>query len=255
MSRKTSKLVVRVTVSVVLAMGAVFVAAWLWPQAGGVATCHSTRCFCEAVRGGVVKQPVNAISSLAFVVMAAYAWLRLRQVRASRVVQGFIVSMVIIGLGSAYYHAALSFAGQWLDVLGMYLFATLMICATLLRANIVSKKSAITLFVLINGALGATQYILPDTRRYLFALLIIIALGVEFALRQGARQMRYLGYAFGLLAIAYIIWLLDQFLIICDPTSLVQGHALWHILNACAAFFVVVHYYPKATKQSDVTSR
>ncbi len=236
-------LVGMIAASVVSALGVVIVAAWLWPQAGGVATCLNTRCFCEAARGGLMKQPINTLSSLAYVVVAAYAWLRLRYARTSRVFQGFIASMVIIGLGSAYYHAKLSFAGQWLDVLGMYLFATLMICATLLRANIVSKKLATTLFVAFNITLGILQFTLPDTRRYLFALLIIVALALEFTLIKHNQNRKHLYQALALMVAAYAVWLLDQSLTACAPTSLIQGHAIWHILGAIAAYCVVLRYH------------
>ncbi len=246
MNRKIVLLVVWVLLSLVLGAGAVFLATWLWPQAGGSATCISSHCFCEMVRKGLVKQPINTVSSLAFVAAAVYAWLRLWWLRSSRVFQGFVVSMVIIGLGSAYYHATLSFAGQWLDVLGMYFFATLMICTSLQRANIVSKKLAITLFVVINVSLGAIQNMLPDTRRWLFAVLIIIALALEFILLKRNKTRRQLYQSLTLMIVAYAIWFLDQSQIVCLPTSLMQGHALWHVLGSLAAYFVVLHYCHQA---------
>lgn len=240
-----------VTLSVVLGAGMVFVAAWLWPQIGGAATCLNSHCFCERVRDGVVKQLMNAISSLAFVATAVYAWLRLRYVRKSRVFQGFAVSMIIIGFGSAYYHATLSFAGQWLDVYGMYLFGTLMICASLLRANIVANKVAIALYAVMNSALGVIQYMLPDTRRWLFAALIMLALVFECTLLRRGQTRKQLYRSLALMTVAYAVWLLDQSQIVCLPSSPLQGHALWHVLGSMAAYFVVLHYCRGATAKME----
>lgn len=230
----------------VFGCGVVFGAAHLWPGAGGAATCLSTHCFCEVNHLGAIKQAINTFSSLAFVVIAAYHWIYMRDMRASRIFQGFIGSMILIGLGSAYYHATLSLVGQWLDVAGMYLFGALMICATLLLSMRLTKKQAIAFFIALNIVLTVSQVIIPDARRYLFALVLIVALGLEFVLRRGSQDMRYLWCALSLMTAAYAVWVLDQLQIVCSPTSLLQGHAIWHILGAFAAYFIVKHYYTRA---------
>jgi len=83
----------------------------------------------------------------------------------------------------------------------------------------------------------------PDTRRFLFAALIVVALALEFALRRTRGEMKYLWNALGLMALAYVIWLLDQLKIVCLPTSLIQGHALWHLLTAFATYQIVMHFF------------
>jgi len=245
--QKLIGLILRILIVVTISIGVVFMAAKLWPNAGGPATCLQTHCFCEVARQGTIKQWVNTYSSLTFVALATYAWLSMRDKRGNRLFQGFILSMFAIGLGSAYYHATLSFAGQWFDVLGMYLFGTVMICATLLRAAKITKSQAVSLFIAFNILLAAAQALIPYTRRLLFAGLIIIALVLELIIRKNAGRATKLWYAVGLMAVAYGIWLLDQLQIICLPASLLQGHGVWHLLDAIAAYLVLVHYFPKAT--------
>ena len=81
------------------------------------ASCLPDRCFCEAVQSGTVRQPANAISSSAFVVMALLVLMRSRTPTAWR----FAGAALVVGVGSAFFHASLTFWGQTADVLGMYL--------------------------------------------------------------------------------------------------------------------------------------
>ena len=55
-------------------------------------------------------------------------------------------------------------------------------------------------------------------------------------------RLRYLAPAIGLVVVAFVFWLLDQFGCVCDPCALWQGHGLWHVLTAIAAYLLVVHY-------------
>jgi hypothetical protein len=44
------------------------------------------------------------------------------------------------------------------------------------------------------------------------------------------------------LALAFGIWILDLSHIVCAPHSLLQGHAVWHLLCAASGGFVYVYY-------------
>lgn len=86
---------------------------------------------------------------------------------------------------------------------------------------------------------------LPEVRRWLFAVLLLLAILVEtiFArpLRPGAR-FRY--YVTGLLAMAaaFGLWILDQNGVLCAPRSLLQGHAVWHVLGAASLWLTFCYY-------------
>jgi len=94
------------------------------------ASCLPNDCFCEAVRDGFIRQPINTYSNLAFVLaglmMIAFGrddWSRgkrnnlMQSHRAYLLIFGF--AAIVIGVGSFFYHASLTFIGQWFDLMGM----------------------------------------------------------------------------------------------------------------------------------------
>src|SRR5512141_1397366 len=149
-------------------------------------------CFCEAIRGGDIKQPANAVSSLAFVIVAILV-LRRSLKKHARSSDGqiarfhaniacplvFAAALIFVGLGSAYFHATLSFNGQFLDVLGMYLIATFALIYSIDRLRGIPTGVMIVLFAALNALLAALLYWVPVARRFLFAILVIGIIIVE----------------------------------------------------------------------------
>ncbi len=75
------------------------------------------------------------------------------------------------------------------------------------------------------------------TMIFLFVVPVMAGFGNYFVpLMIGARDMAFPKMnAFG-------FWLLDQYGVLCDPEAWFQGHGLWHLLTAIAAYLLVVHY-------------
>lgn len=211
------------------------------------ATCLSLEgCFCEAIRSGTVKQPVNAWSSLAFTLagflVAGRAWRLLREPGfASGKAALYAASLVVIGLGSAFYHATLTFVGQFFDVMGMYLLATFLVVADLQMLGWVRRNWFGRIYISLNLALAAGLIWLPEARRWLFLILIVIVILFEALLRQLGRLRRttlWFGLALGAFGLAFVVWNLDNGRVWCAPESLLQGHALWHLLGALAGWWM-----------------
>ena len=122
-------------------------------------------CFCERLRDSLVRQPVNTATSIAFLTVAAVVWrvafrpdraLRVRGVRlvASPMLAAlFAGALLVIGLGSAFYHASFTFVGQTVDVLGMYLLGTFVILYAVVRTHEVTTRRSAVAYVLGNAAL------------------------------------------------------------------------------------------------------
>ena len=224
------------------------------------ATCMPDDCFCEALRSGWIRQPANTWSNLAFVLVGLLAArgpvapsagpaVPMRDDPVVRGLYGF--TAVVIGVGSWWYHASMTFAGQWIDVLGMYLLPTFLICYNLLRARRLPRAAFLPSWLLVNSLLGVGLVVLPLWRRPVFGVLLGLALVSELIARRMLRrrlQVRYMLGALGALALAFGIWWLDLKHILCAPHSLIQGHAAWHMLCAMAAWWIWGYYASEATE-------
>ena len=223
-----------------------------WRQA----TCMPGHCFCEHVAPGLVRQPANAVSSLAFVAVGSWVlWRAARDRRNGADTRTlthqpvysalFGAACLLIGVGSAFFHASLTFAGQFVDVFGMYLIATVILLYGLGRGRGISAGRAALGYVGLNAVLALCLYFLPGTRRYLFAVLILIAIWTEVAARRRSAStmaVRWFRWAAGALAVGFAIWILDITRAVCRPESLLQGHAVWHLLGAGSAACIYLYY-------------
>lgn len=203
------------------------------------ATCLPADCFCEALRDSLVRQPANTWSSLAFVLAAVWIALRLRSSARARSalpraeVGLLITSLALVGFGSAFYHATLTFMGQVMDVAGMYLVATFILLHRLGPRFNLPPIGSVLVFVAANAGLMAAQVTTPSMRRVAFAVLLVLALALEWGSSRRGRP--WLARGALLMTFAFVIWALDRERLICNPEGLLQGHALWHALGAVAA--------------------
>lgn len=210
------------------------------------ATCltHGPGCFCEAVHSGIIKQPVNTLSSLAFVYVGSLALLR----RPAPWLSLLAWSLIVTGLGSAFYHMGLSFIGQTADVLGMYMLGVFMVVYAWRRSER-WRSAAPWWYGGLLSVLLALLVALPETRRWVFAIVLIVGIGLEVTCNWRAIKNSHhllLGAIVVMMA-AYVIWLLDANHTLCDPTSWLQGHALWHVLCAVSGW-MLYRYYTRPTR-------
>lgn len=216
------------------------------------ATCLKTGCFCEASNTqSPIRQAANAYSSLGFVFSGMFIIASAR--KGNRLSVGYSILMgiasIIVGVGSAFYHASLTFIGQFFDVFGMFLLAAFMLVYAFERIWKLRINTTLGLFLTLNIFLSWLQIAIPDTRRYAFAIVLIIALGFEYYFRVKDKpqiNVRLLQIGIGLLTGAYIIWILDNTRTVCFERSLMQGHALWHILGAISVWFLYRYYASEA---------
>jgi hypothetical protein len=221
------------------------------------ATCMPSGCFCEGVRLGFIRQPANTWSSLAFAFAGFWLIWRAKKdvyrgaARSNPITTQFLYGavfgacLIVIGLGSAFYHASLTLAGQFIDVMGMYFLAGFMLTYNISRSYRVNPSLMVGAYVALVSSLAFVLLRFPGVRRYVFASMIIVVLILEYSARRRGKSTiatSYIYSALGLLLAAFVIWILDITRLTCSPESWLQGHAVWHILCALATLLLYMYY-------------
>jgi hypothetical protein len=223
---------------------------WLGPDVGRGAS------FCERSHGGAIAQPANTMSNLGFVVagllVARHAQRRraphpgTRDVMPTTVATVFACVVVLLGPGSAAMHATQSEWGGHLDMLSMYLVAGFAAAWAWVRwarrgtAWFVAAYGACVAACELVGLWPAPVPVVHYSGNLAFGVLLVAAVVLETALwRRGdtTRVFRHGVVAVATMLVAFAVWLLSN-AGRCDPDSLLQGHAAWHLLCAVAAYWL-----------------
>jgi hypothetical protein len=215
------------------------------------ATCLATHCFCEIPRtGALILQPANSWSSFAFVAVGFGIILSAARRSTMTPFAGFAaiwfaLTAIVIGVGSFLLHATLTLWGQFWDVVGMYLFSAFTLAYAVRRWRTLGDGAAVMLYLALCAVLIGFLIAIPETRRWLFAVVLIADIAVEMTFARPKRpgvMVRWYLYGIALQATAFAIWILDLTRVWCDGASLFQGHAVWHVLNA-GAVWTAYRYY------------
>lgn len=155
------------------------------------------------------------------------------------------VTAIVVGVGSGLLHATLTLWGQFFDVLGMYLVGSFLMVSALARWRRIPDGAAVVIYALLCLLLVVILIVAPEVRRWLFAVLLILAIVIELVFARTRRPSAKIAfYLWGLAATAtaFGIWVMDQNGVVCAPHSLIQGHAVWHLLGA-ASLWLTFNYY------------
>lgn len=217
-------------------------------------------CYCEAIGPGIAAQPANAWSNAGFVLVGllvlADAGRRSgagRMARDRRAAWLYGGVAVFLGLGSFAFHGSIRAWGGYIDVLSMHAFIAYVLAYDLDRINRWSWGRFITWFGAMLAAFAAAIALVPPEHgKTLFAGFVVVVLLVEAAvsyprLRPWSdailvpRRMPWFWTGLGLFIVANVIWNLSRTGgVWCDPASLFQGHAVWHLLTGASvgAFYL-----------------
>lgn len=199
---------------------------------------------CEAVVDGILREPVSAVSSLAFVVAGAVIVVAARRDRRgrdderassrTRSVVGFGILVAGIGLGSVAQHGP---APWWADLAhDLPLLAPLAFVTADAVADLADRPRAWWWWVVPTVALVPLIHAAPRAGDVTQAVVAGIAVAISL-LRARARPglRRPIGRALALLAIGGLTGALsDAGAPLCLPGSLWHGHAVWHVLASAA---------------------
>jgi hypothetical protein len=241
-----------------------------WPGGPDSCTLPGGNCYCEAAHptSSLVSQPANTWSNLGAVLGGLLILLIADRERARRlagagsapnpmktggfyaVFYGAVV--LFLGPGSMAFHGSLTRFGGWLDTLSMILFITFVLLYDVARIfRFDDNRTAFAgIYVAIAVLLGVFTWVVEGTGTFVFAVAVAGAVILELVLAiRGLRGVRrpllpWLTAGLATFAVALVVWRLSWTgAPLCDPNSLLQGHAVWHLLaEAVAPLFFFLHF-------------
>ncbi len=246
-------------VTAISSLTLLFVAAangWLgeWSGAG--------RKFCEAARPGLIKQPVNTWSNLGFVFVGLLAGWKLwrgayaqnkNALTQNTFYAAFFASLgVLIGPCSMAMHATETELGGLLDLASMYLiasFITAYSCERYFRlstASFLAVFAAVMVICLTTRNLPYKMPLVGSFGTFIFGVFIITGTIFEMLnsfVRKLDHDFLWGAFSAGFILLAFVIW---NFSLTggpcCQPYSVLQGHAIWHLLCAASLYFLFRYY-------------
>ncbi|HXS99327.1 MAG TPA: ceramidase domain-containing protein [Elusimicrobiota bacterium] len=203
------------------------------------ATMH----FCEALTAGPLAQPANAVSSLAFCAVGVSLYRTMQEKNALLL---FPISAFLVGITSFLYHASWTFFFQVFDVSSMLMLSCLLMSFNAARLSLVDKRRLPVVYVaLLVLSIAALVTLRGKSGEYIFGVEIALVAAMEAVLARRRLGTDYAPFlkALAVFLAAYAIWLTDVHELVCAPDNhYLQGHAVWHVLNAFCFYFLYRFY-------------
>ena len=200
---------------------------------------ESVDLYCERIGTGLWSEPLNALTNMAFLVVAWLAWRLARAQAGPDAEAGLLIALVsAIGLGSGSFHTFANTFTQWLDVLPITLFTLAYVgiyCRKILglRAWLLAGLMAAIALAMVAGR----QFpgVLNGSLRYAPALVTVVGLGLLHS-SQGRRERYSLLAASGAIFVALLFRSADMAACSQVPTG---THFLWHLFAAFAFYLAL----------------
>jgi len=229
---------------------------------------HTGDDFCEASRPGLIKQPSNTWSNIGFIIVGlSIAWQLSKGkyavnknvfTRSNFTAAFFSCIAVFLGPGSMAMHATETSAGGFLDMLSMYLvagFASAYAMQRFFKWGAVYFTIAFAFIVILCVYVQDLPYRMPLVGyfgNFIFGFFISVTVIFEALnsfIRKFDHQIKWGIFSLSSLVIAFVIWNLERkYDMFCNPYSPIQGHAIWHLLDALAVYFLFRFYVSEHTE-------
>lgn len=169
-------------------------------------------------------------------------------------------NFIYLSLGSAFFHSSLTWMGQRMDMNATYGLTLSLICIGWVQVFVKKELSPRMQLGLVGVVLLLIVAFLPLALRISSSLLlpslflILLVLGTINFFQYPSQRIPVLGIlGFVLLAIAIKIRALDVAKVNCDPMSIWQGHALWHLLTATSS--LCMYFYFRRVKKKFISGK
>lgn len=203
--------------------------------------------YCERLDPGFWAEPINALTNLAFLIAAGWAWWRARQEGATDALTWVLIGLVAaVGLGSFLFH---TFATRWAglaDVIPIGLFIVTYLIAALRRFVGLGWLGMIPVLVVGVAAIAGLMSLIPEptpgeppplngSLSYAPALIALLAVSLALAVKRHPAA-RPLAGAAAVFLVSLTFRSLDM--VVCPGLPL-GTHFLWHLLNGVLLFILL----------------
>jgi len=207
--------------------------------------------FCEEQLCAWVTQPANTWSNIGFIIVGLFIYRQAKKVSQDGLLL-IGISSVILGIGSGLFHASSTFFFEVFDLLGMFMISGILLCFNLQRLSGISNRATTGIYIILNAASLALMLIWHPSGIATFAVQLAVALTLELLLhiRRDEVSYRHFIHMVGFFVLSFIFWGLDISKTVCDPHNhIINGHAIWHLLNAGAIYFIFRFYSQFSTSK------
>jgi hypothetical protein len=186
---------------------------------------------CERFRDGVIGQPANSVTSLAFVVAAAAIVVGRRGAAARR--RPYALLVAAVGVGSWVQHGP---HPPWQAYAhDLPLAAVLAFVAVDAAADLAGRRRSALWWLVPTAAMVPVVAAGPAASRLAQGGLAVLAVGLNLVRARARPALRpVLISALVILGAGALAGSLTDRTELCQPASLLQGHAVWHVLAAVA---------------------
>ncbi|MGI9585052.1 MAG: hypothetical protein ACR2N7_05625 [Acidimicrobiia bacterium] len=191
---------------------------------------------CEEITSEALAQPVNSISSFAFSIVGLVVIYWARSVagieRELRLAFGAI--LVLTGFGSYLFHGPQPPVSQFAHDITFLAAIALIVIANLAAGLSWSRQRLWVLFSIVLLVESGVLILAPGATNTLMVMGVVLWVASHFVLaRLGGISVKLLASSLLAMALAVAFFALGrEGGPICDPDSLFQGHAVWHVLSA-----------------------
>ncbi len=195
--------------------------------------------YCERVGPGLLAEPFNLLSNLAFFAVAVVAWRWLARDRQADAAIAILIALIVaVGAASLAWHLLATSWARWLDITALLAFQTAWLWVYLRRLLGFSPHHAGLALLAFGLSLlpAATQATSSNgLPLYLPTLAALVALGLHRRLRP-LPEPNLLLVAAALFAISLALRTVDARLCAALPLG---THFAWHLLTALVVWFAM----------------
>lgn len=206
--------------------------------------------YCERLEPGLLAEPINALTNIAFFIAAFFALRLAQKESALNWRSGLLITLIFaMGVGSTLFH---TFAQLWAMIADVLPILAYQIVFIVLYSNKVMRihcaKSTILLglfFAAMYGSMQLPREWLNGSLEYAPALLFVTGLGIYHYFKAERERFGLLAAA-GVFTISLTFRSLDMAICEAFPLGI---HFIWHCLNGLVLYLTTRAYLLNVEKK------